>query len=74
VSGILRDYTAQLARRNDSKDVPDPSTIAGFYALDATIDVPAVGQSPPLTRAAVEQAMAGKIRAKGSLVGLFKRQ
>jgi len=45
-----------------------------LYALDSTIDVPAVGQSPPLTRAAVEQAMAGKIRAKGSLVGLFKRQ
>ena len=44
-----------------------------IYALDSTIDVPAVGQSPPLTRAAVEQAMAGKIRAKGSLVGLFKR-
>ena len=44
-----------------------------LYALDGTIDVPAVGQSPPLTRAAVEQAMAGKIRAKGSLVGLFKR-
>ncbi|MGH9217953.1 MAG: YbhB/YbcL family Raf kinase inhibitor-like protein, partial [Vicinamibacterales bacterium] len=45
-----------------------------LYALDSTIDVPAVGQSPPLTRAAVEQAMAGKIRAKGALVGLFKRQ
>lgn len=45
-----------------------------LYALDGTIDVPAVGQSPPQTRAAVEQAMAGKIRAKGSLVGLFKRQ
>jgi Raf kinase inhibitor-like YbhB/YbcL family protein len=44
-----------------------------LYALDSTIDVPAVGQSPPLTRAAVEQAMAGKVRAKGSLVGLFKR-
>jgi Raf kinase inhibitor-like YbhB/YbcL family protein len=44
-----------------------------LYALDGTIDVPAVGQSPPLTRAAVEQAMAGKIRAKGALVGLFKR-
>jgi Raf kinase inhibitor-like YbhB/YbcL family protein len=44
-----------------------------IYALDSTIDVPAVGQSPPLTRAAVEQAMAGKVRAKGSLVGLFKR-
>ena len=45
-----------------------------LYALDSTIDVPAVGQSPPATRAAIEQAMAGKIRAKGSLVGLFKRQ
>ncbi len=44
-----------------------------LFALDSTIDVPAVGQSPPLTRAAVEQAMAGKIRAKGTLVGLFKR-
>ena len=44
-----------------------------IYALDAAIDVPAVGQSPPLTRAAVEQAMAGKIRGKGALVGLFKR-
>jgi len=44
-----------------------------LYALDAAIDVPPVGQSPVLTRAAVEQAMAGKIRAKGSLVGLFKR-
>jgi Raf kinase inhibitor-like YbhB/YbcL family protein len=44
-----------------------------LYALDAPIDVPAVGQSPQLTRAAVEQAMAGKIRAKGTLVGLFKR-
>ena len=44
-----------------------------LYALDGTVDVPAVGQSPPLTRAAVEQAMAGKIRAKGALVGLFKR-
>ncbi len=44
-----------------------------LYALDSTIEVPAVGQSPAQTRAAVEQAMAGKIRAKGSLVGLFKR-
>ena len=44
-----------------------------IYALDAPIDVPAVGQSPPLTRAAVEAAMVGKIRARGTLVGLFKR-
>jgi len=44
-----------------------------IYALDSTIEVPAVGQSPPLTRAAVMAAMAGKIRGKGALVGLFKR-
>jgi Raf kinase inhibitor-like YbhB/YbcL family protein len=44
-----------------------------IYALDAAIEVPAVGQSPPLTRAAVEAAMIGKIRARGTLVGLFKR-
>ncbi|HYE87085.1 MAG TPA: YbhB/YbcL family Raf kinase inhibitor-like protein [Vicinamibacterales bacterium] len=44
-----------------------------IYALDAPIDVPAVGQSPQQTRAAVEAALAGKIRARGTLVGLFKR-
>jgi len=44
-----------------------------IYALDSTLDIPAVGQSPPLTRAAVEAAMAGKIRGKGAMVGLFKR-
>jgi hypothetical protein len=44
-----------------------------IYALDGPVDVPAVGQSPPLTRAAVEAAMVGKIRARGTLVGLFKR-
>jgi Raf kinase inhibitor-like YbhB/YbcL family protein len=44
-----------------------------LFALDSTIDVPAVGQSPPLTRAAVTTAMAGHIRAKGVYVGLFKR-
>jgi len=44
-----------------------------IYALDANIDVPAVGQSPALTRAAIESAMAGKIRARGTLMGIFKR-
>jgi Raf kinase inhibitor-like YbhB/YbcL family protein len=43
------------------------------YALDSTIEVPAVGQSPAQTRAAVMAAMAGKVRGKGALVGLFKR-
>ena len=46
-----------------------------LYALDGgpTINVPAVGQSPALTRAAVVAAMAGRVRGKGVYVGLFKR-
>ena len=44
-----------------------------LFALDATIPVPAVGASPPLTRAAVVTAMAGHVRGKAVLVGLFKR-
>jgi Raf kinase inhibitor-like YbhB/YbcL family protein len=45
-----------------------------LFALDSTIDVPAVGQSPPQTRAAVVAAMAGHVRGKAVYVGLFKRQ
>ena len=45
-----------------------------LFALDTTIDVPAVGQSPPQTRAAVVAAMAGHVRGKAVYVGLFKRQ
>jgi Raf kinase inhibitor-like YbhB/YbcL family protein len=45
-----------------------------LFALDTAIDVPAIGQSPPQTRAAVVAAMAGHIRGKGGYVGLFKRQ
>ncbi|HMD36797.1 MAG TPA: YbhB/YbcL family Raf kinase inhibitor-like protein [Vicinamibacterales bacterium] len=44
-----------------------------LFALDQAIDVPAVGQSPPQTRAAVVAAMAGHVRGKGVLVGLFRR-
>ena len=44
-----------------------------LFALDAPVDVPAVGASPPQTRAAVVAAMATHIRGKGVLVGLFKR-
>jgi Raf kinase inhibitor-like YbhB/YbcL family protein len=44
-----------------------------LYALDSLIDVPPVGASPAETRAAVIAAMAGHIRGKASLVGLFKR-
>jgi Raf kinase inhibitor-like YbhB/YbcL family protein len=45
-----------------------------LYALDSMIDVPAVGASPPATRAAVVAAMAGHIRGKAVYVGLFKRR
>lgn len=44
-----------------------------IYALNAKLDVPAVGQSPAATEAAVRAAMAGKILGKGTFVGLFKR-
>jgi phosphatidylethanolamine-binding protein (PEBP) family uncharacterized protein len=44
-----------------------------LYALDTMLEVPAVGQSPPLTRAAIVAAMAGHIRGKAVYVGLFKR-
>ena len=45
-----------------------------LFALDATIDVPAVGASPAATRAAVIAAMAGHVRGKAVLVGTFKRK
>jgi len=44
-----------------------------LFALDTTLDVPAVGASPAQTRAAVTAAMAGHVRGKAVLVGLFKR-
>jgi Raf kinase inhibitor-like YbhB/YbcL family protein len=44
-----------------------------LYALDIMLDVPAVGQSPQLTRAAILTAMAGHVRGKAVYVGLFKR-
>jgi Raf kinase inhibitor-like YbhB/YbcL family protein len=44
-----------------------------LFALDAILDVPAVGASPPQTRAAVIAAMAGHVRGKAVYVGLFKR-
>lgn len=45
-----------------------------LFALDTMLDVPAVGASPPHTRAAVLAAMAGHVRGKASYVGLFKRR
>ncbi|MGE0042690.1 MAG: YbhB/YbcL family Raf kinase inhibitor-like protein [Vicinamibacterales bacterium] len=44
------------------------------YALDTTLDVRPVGQSPADTLAAVMEAASGHVRGKGALVGLFKRR
>ena len=44
-----------------------------LFALDAPIDVPAVGASPQQTRAAVVAAMATHVRGKAVYTGLFKR-
>jgi Raf kinase inhibitor-like YbhB/YbcL family protein len=44
-----------------------------IYALSAKIEVPAVGQTPAATEAAVRTAMTGKILGKGTFIGLFKR-
>ena len=44
-----------------------------LFALDVMLDLPAVGASPPQTRAAVLAAMGGHVRGKAGCVGLFKR-
>jgi Raf kinase inhibitor-like YbhB/YbcL family protein len=44
-----------------------------LYALDTAIDVPAVGQPPTVTRAAVMSAMAGHVRGKAVLTGRYRR-
>jgi Raf kinase inhibitor-like YbhB/YbcL family protein len=45
-----------------------------LFALDTMLEIPAVGMQPPATRAAVVAAMAGHIRGKAVLTGLFKRR
>jgi phosphatidylethanolamine-binding protein (PEBP) family uncharacterized protein len=44
-----------------------------LYALDAPVNVAAVGESPAETRAAVMAAMAGHVRGKAVYTGLYKR-
>lgn len=44
-----------------------------LYALDTTINVQPTAMSPAATREAVMRAMAGHVRAKGALVGLYRR-
>lgn len=52
---------------------PPHHYIFELFALDAAIDVPAVGASPPQTRAAVLAAMAGHVRGKAVYVGRYQR-
>ena len=51
---------------------PEHHYVFDLYALDAKIDVAAVGESVAKTRAAVMTAMAGHVRGKATLVGRFK--
>ena len=51
---------------------PDHHYVFDLFALDAMVDVKAVGQTVAQTRAAVVAAMAGHVRAKASLVGRFR--
>lgn len=44
-----------------------------IFAVDTLIDVPSVGVQPGPTRTAVMAAMAGHVRGKGTMVGMFKR-
>ena len=44
-----------------------------LFALDAMLDVPAVGATPAQTRAAVMAAMAGHVRGKAVYTGTYKR-
>jgi Raf kinase inhibitor-like YbhB/YbcL family protein len=44
-----------------------------LFALDTTLDIPAVGKSPAETRAAIVAAMAGHVRGKATYTGTFKR-
>jgi len=44
-----------------------------LFAVDTTVDIPAVGAAPAATRTAVLGAIAGHVRGKGAMVGTFKR-
>jgi Raf kinase inhibitor-like YbhB/YbcL family protein len=52
---------------------PTHHYIFELFALDTTLDVPAVGAQPPATRAAIVAAMIGHIRGKAVCTGRFKR-
>jgi Raf kinase inhibitor-like YbhB/YbcL family protein len=51
---------------------PEHHYVFDLYALDAMVEVPAVGQTVAQTRAAVLAAMTGHVRGKGTLIGRFR--
>lgn len=77
----LKDGTRQISGsgpyyRGPAEPVTGPAAhhyVFEIYALNAALEVPALGQSPKQTEDAVRAAMAGKIVGKGALVGTFKR-
>lgn len=76
----LPDGTRQISATGPNYRGPGASAagpahhyIVELFALDNTLDVPAVGASPPLTRAAIAAAMVGHVRGKAVYSGLFKR-
>lgn len=79
--GTLPDGSRQISAtgpnyRGPAAPATGPAHVYVFelFALDAVLDVPAVGGAPPATRAAVLAAMAGHVRGKAVLAGNFRRQ
>ena len=76
----LPDGTRQISATSPSYRGPGAAAagpphhyVFELFALDVMLDLPAVGASPPQTRAAVLAAMGGHVRGKAVCVGLFKR-
>lgn len=76
----LPDGTRQISTsgpwyRGPAASIAGPAHHYAFelYALNAKVDVPAVGQTPAATETAVRAAMTGRILGKGTFTGLFKR-
>jgi Raf kinase inhibitor-like YbhB/YbcL family protein len=69
ISATGPDYRGPAAPATD----PHHHYLFELFALAAKLDVPAVGASPQATRQAVVTAMTEHIRARGTLVGRFRR-
>ena len=77
---ILEDGSRQISASGPRYRGPAaPSTgpahhyVFELYALDNTVNVVPTTMSPPLTRAEVMKQIAGHVRGKGVLVGLYRR-